>query len=193
MSDSVTGNLPWRPGGIIEHCSPSVGRGPADKVPPRVRFPPLSKSAFFPPSSSPPLALISWSVSVLCFSNFSKSIACKMCRRYLNIQNGSCKIFLCIYLVPCPMSQYLPPSASLPFPVHHTEDRSQPSLIRRLGRLATKISWLVSTNKTLFWYVIWQHLTAPIILEEVTCTWRREKYSRQTRQVTVTTSARTVR
>ena len=142
MSDSVTGNLPWRPGGIIEHCSPSVGRGPADKVPPRVRFPPLSKSAFFPPSSSPPLALISWSVSVLCFSNFSKSIACKMCRRYLSIQYGSFKIFLGIYFIcfgnfpcPCPMSQYLPPSASLPFPVHHTEDRSQPSLIRRLGRL----------------------------------------------------------
>ena len=115
MSDSVTGNLPWRPGGIIEHCSPSVGRGPADKVPPRERFPPLSKSAFFPPSSSPPLALTSWSVSVLCFSNFSKSIACKMCRRYLNIQNGSFKIFLSIYVFPCPMSN-VPISTSICLP-----------------------------------------------------------------------------
>ena len=86
MSVSVTGNLPWRPGGIIEHCSPSVGRGPA----PKEKLPPVSKSAFSFFSGFSSLAALaflrSWSGPWLCLSSFSKSIACKICLRYLRFK-----------------------------------------------------------------------------------------------------------
>ena len=106
MSVSVTGNLPWRPGGIIEHCSPSVGRGPA----PKEKLPPVSKSAFSFFSGFSSLAALaflrSWSGPWLCLSSFSKSIACKICLRYLRFKIFSLLIcFLHISLIQCPISK----------------------------------------------------------------------------------------
>ena len=83
MSVRVTGNLPWSPGGIIEHCSPSVGRGPVEEIP-KVRFPPFSKSPTGEISFPCFVFLEPWSPPISCFSSFSRSIACKMCLRYLN-------------------------------------------------------------------------------------------------------------
>ena len=144
MSVRVTGNLPWSPGGIIEHCSPSVGRGPVEEIP-RVRFPPFSKSPSGETSFPCFVFFEPWSPAISCFSSFSRSIACKMCLRYLNdhysTQVPKYPFFILSTHVKAALSsqKYSPPPPSFSLSLNNTEDWPESPLVWRLSRLGREV------------------------------------------------------